>query len=150
MIRRLALVAVLLGGTAASAQQVTSTWVGHYICAQGITAVNLTIIEGKGRAVDAWFHFQAPPDNPAVPTGCYTMTGTYDGPTRQLHLHPGGWLHHPAYHEMVSLTGEVSADGAALEGVINHASCGRFATVRRAGRAATRPCRDGEPLLSMH
>ena len=77
------------------------------------------------------------------------MTGTYDGLTRHLRLNPGGWLHHPAYYEMVSLTGEVSADGAALEGVIDHAFCGRFATMRRAGPAASRPCQDGAPLLSM-
>ncbi len=149
MRRRLALVALLLGGTAASAQQVSATWVGQYLCSQGNTAVNLTIIEGKGGAVDAWFHFLAPLDNPAVPTGCYTMTGTYEAPTRQLRLAPGAWLHQPMGYEMVRLAGEVSTDGAALEGVIDHPSCGRFVTARRAGPAATRPCRDGEPLLSM-
>ena len=110
---------------------------------------NLTIIEGKGGAVDAWFHFLAPTDNPAVPTGCYTMTGTFEGPTGQLRLAPGAWLHQPMGYEMVRLAGDVSTDGAALEGVIDHPSCGRFATLRRAGPAATRPCRDGEPLLSM-
>lgn len=147
--RRLVLVALLLGGTAASAQQVTATWVGHYLCAQGNTAVNLTIIEAKPGVLNAWFHFQAPPDNPFVPTGCYTMTGTYDGLTRQLRLAPGGWLHQPEGYEMVGVAGEVSTDGAALEGLIDNPSCGRFATTRRAGPAATRPCRDGEPLLSM-
>jgi hypothetical protein len=147
--RRLALLALLLGGSAAGAQQVSATWVGHYTCPQGNTAVNLTVIEAKGGRVDAWFHFQAPPDNPSVPTGCYTMTGTYDAARRQLRLEPRAWLHKPPGYIMVALDGEVSTDGEALVGEIDHPACGAFATTRRAGPAAARPCQDGAPLLSM-
>ncbi len=147
--RRLALLALLLGGTAASAQQVSATWVGHYTCPQGNTAVNLTISEVKPGVLNAWFHFQAPPDNPFVPTGCYTMTGHYEAASRHVALAPGGWLHQPDGYVMVGLDGEVSADGLALEGSIDHPACGSFTTVRRAGAGATRPCLDGAPLLSM-
>lgn len=148
--RRAALFALLLASSAAAAQQVTATWVGHYTCPQGNTAVNLTIIEAKPGTLDAWFHFQAPPDNPSVPTGCYTMTGTYDAATRRVRLEPGGWLHQPSGYVMVALDGEMSADATKLAGVIDHPACGSFATTRRAGPAATTPCQDGAPLLSKH
>jgi len=149
VIRRLAFVALVLASTAATGQQVTATWVGHYTCPQGNTAVNLTIIEAKPGVLNAWFHFQAPPDNPDVPTGCYTMTGRYDAASRHVTLEPGGWLHQPLGYVMVGLEGEISADGAALSGEIDHPMCGAFATTRRAGPAAARPCQDGAPLLSL-
>jgi hypothetical protein len=147
--RRLALLALLLGSTAASGQQVTATWVGHYTCAQGHTAVNLTIVETKPGVLKAWFHFQAPPDNPFVPTGCYTMTGIYDAASRQVRFDPGGWLRQPSGYVMVRLDGAVSLDGTALEGTIDNPTCGSFATIRRAGRADSAPCQEGGPLLSM-
>ncbi|MES2710921.1 MAG: hypothetical protein V4653_05025 [Pseudomonadota bacterium] len=149
MIPRLALLALLLGGTAASAQQVSATWVGQYLCPQGNTAVNLTIIEAKSGSLGAWFHFQAPPDNPDVPTGCYTMTGTYDAASGQVRLVPGAWQHRPPNYVMVPLEGTVSADGERLEGQIDHPACGDFATIRR-GPGNRSPCQEGAPLLSMN
>ncbi|MBR0653638.1 hypothetical protein [Plastoroseomonas arctica] len=147
--RRLAFLALLLASSAATAQQVSATWVGHYTCPQGNTAVNLTIIEPKPGVLNAWFHFQAPPDNPFVPTGCYTMTGTYDAASRHVRLDPGAWLHQPFGYVMVGLDGEVSPDGTTFEGQIDHPACGDFATSRRAGPSNASPCQDGGPLLSM-
>ncbi|ONH32795.1 serine/threonine-protein kinase [Pseudofrankia asymbiotica] len=106
---------------------------GTYTCQQGVTALELTILdvpEEPGR-ITAVFSFSAPTDNPDVPSGEYTMDGTLRGD--DLELTGRLWLVHPVGYLMVRLSGTSSTDGQHLKGKVLGASCTTF-TVDRSQR----------------
>ncbi len=149
--RLAALLLLLLAGPAAAQEDgIAGTWTGTYVCAQGNTAVSLTITpEGDGPRVGALFHFEAVPDNPDVPTGCYEMAGEYDALRRRLRLSPWRWLRRPPAYVMVGLDGLLSPDGSTLAGQVKGPGCSDFLVTRAARPADPEACRRGGPLLSL-
>lgn len=148
MIRPLAALLLLLALPARAQDGVAGTWTGHYTCAQGNTAMALTITAQKDQRVTALFHFEAAADNPEVPTGCYEMAGTYDAASGQLRLSPWRWLLRPPFYVMVGLDGRLAADGT-LAGEVQGPGCTSFAVTRAPSRADPQACRSGAPLLSL-
>lgn len=158
MIRRLATLLLLLlaapagaeDGVAAGAARdgIAGTWTGHYTCAQGNTAMALTITPMGGSRVTALFHFEAAADNPEVPTGCYEMVGDYDAMRGRLRLSPWRWLMRPPFYVMVALDGRLAPDGT-LAGEVRGPGCTSFAVTRAARPADPEACRRGGPLLSL-
>lgn len=103
---RAALAAVLLFASAAPvrAGDLAGVWTGRYICAQGETAVQLTIRD-VGSRLWAVFAFSATPENPDVPSGAFEMRGRLlQG--RTVVLNAGRWIDRPGDYDVVHLRGE--------------------------------------------
>ena len=101
-------------------------WVGTYTCAQGLTAVRITIAEASSSGARAMFHFYADPRNPQVPTGCYLMDGAYDPATRQVVLRAGRWIVQPLGYVGVDFVGTLDATGTRLAGEVRGPRCTAF------------------------
>jgi hypothetical protein len=99
-------------------------WRGYYTCAQGVTALELTIVTRGGDAT-AVFSFGPIDANPTVPHGSYSMVGTArdDGGKLAYQLEPDAWIEQPTGYIMVGLHA-ASADRVHLHGRVDHASCG--------------------------
>jgi len=135
MIRRaviLAGVACALGASAGAGHAqpapdpLIGAWVGTYTCAQGLTAVRITIAEASSSGARAMFHFHADPRNPQVPTGCYLMDGAYDPATRRVTLRAGRWIIRPFGYVGVDFLGTLDAAGTRLTGEVRGPGCTAF------------------------
>lgn len=149
MTRAAALLATLLVAAPAAAQDPTGTWRGDYICGQGNTALALTIEARKDGGLSALFHFEAAPDNPGVPTGCFEMQGQFSPATGQVTLGPQRWLRRPPNYVMVGLDGRLSDDGAEIQGMVQGPGCSFFRVARAPDAPSAAACRAGAPLLSL-
>lgn len=98
---------------------------GHYLCAQGETALTLRVLEVRGTSVRAEFAFA---HAPTAAAGRYTLRGTCLGD--EVTLAPEAWVQRPAGYIMVGMRGALAAGGALYEGAITHASCGGFRVQR--------------------
>lgn len=107
-------------------------WHGTYNCGQGPTALLLTITELGGGDITAEFSFSATPENPSVPSGSFSMTGTYDADRRSVELEPGEWIERPAGYQTVGIRGRTNNDLSTLVGKIEAAGCGSFNLTRDA------------------
>lgn len=109
----------------------TGTWTGSYVCSQGETGLSLVIQATPDGTLTATFSFYAVPDNPGVPSGSYTMTGTYSA--AGVNLTPDQWISQPPGWEMVGLSsGPPVQDGTVLDGNVTTPGCSTF-TVTRGG-----------------
>jgi hypothetical protein len=75
--------------------------------------------------MNATFNFYAVPSNPRVPSGSFTMTGSYSG--KGVVLTPDHWISEPPGYEMVGLSGRLAPGNQhELEGQITTSGCGTF------------------------
>jgi hypothetical protein len=112
------------------ASTLTGTWDGTYICSQGETGLKLTVNATSDGKLTATFNFFAVPSNPGVPTGDYTMTGSYSANAENFTM--GHWTKQPTGYEMVNLSaGPPSNGGTVLSGKVSTAGCSTF-TVKKA------------------
>lgn len=103
-------------------------WRGTYTCAQGLTALDLSVSARDFIRVRALFHFSAVASNPRVPEGCFEMQGTFDPATRHIKLAPGDWIMQPPGYVTVGLDGYLNASGTRMTGhVTDMAACTSFA-----------------------
>jgi hypothetical protein len=102
-------------------------WRGTYLCAQGVTELQLHIERVDGLDIGALFEF-AHTDSGA--SGEFEMSGAYKSPTRRLRLVAGKWLSQPPGYVAVDMEGRVSPDGRSYSGRITTPGCGEF-SVRR-------------------
>jgi hypothetical protein len=94
-----------------------ATWTGTYTCAQGLTALRLTIKAVAGDALRATFAFSAVPSNPSVPSGSYSMTGFID--PAGIFLDGSRWITQPSGWDMVNVVTNLPTDhGADLSGSV--------------------------------
>lgn len=109
-----------------------TVWRGFYECAQGKTALQLTLDLDTDRSVKAIFDFGPHEDNPGLPPGSYRLTGTWrdDGPTIAIALVPEAWIYQPSNYEMVGLTAVTGSRRQRMRGQITNAACGAL-DVRR-------------------
>src|SRR5512140_500761 len=117
---------------AAEARARTVTWQGFYVCAQGRTALTLTVT-GDPAALDGTFEFGPLPENPTVPHGKYAMRGTavrLDAGEYKVALQPARWIEQPPGYVMVGLEATSSREHDALVGRITDATCGEVALSR--------------------
>jgi hypothetical protein len=128
-------VCALLGARPAVAQDhVDGTWVGKYFCAQGETALTLTIDPAQDGTLRARFHFYPAPKNPYVPEGCFTMTGKFDPVTRALVLSAGNWIVQPRGYVTMDLKGRLRDDGS-VHGLVLGPGCALFTVYRDTSKA---------------
>jgi hypothetical protein len=125
------------GAEAWAAAPAREVWQGEYDCAQGVTGLTLTLDIGRGGQVQGLFDFYPVVENPAVPRGCFQMSGSLDG-TGHLALVPGEWLLRPPFYVAVGLAGVLS--GGSLGGTIEGPGCSVFLLHRAPPQA-----RQGKP-----
>lgn len=109
---------------------VVGDWHGSYFCGQGRTQLVLTISSPGGSALDALFTFSEHPDNPGVPSGSFTMKGTWeDG---EMVLLGDRWRSRPEDYLMVDLEARVEGEPVSrIHGTVNDPSCSTFTVIRR-------------------
>ena len=112
----------------------TGTWTGSYTCGQGKTGLRLVIEAAPDGTLIARFVFYAVPGNPGVPSGSFTMAGTYSA--AGLELTPDYWISQPPEYPMMGLNAGPPVKGdTILTGAIPYPGCTTF-TVTRSSRAA--------------
>jgi hypothetical protein len=127
-------VLTLLSIASARAEDAPSgIWTGRYMCAQGETALTLTVERGSGSALRALFHFYASPQNPEVPEGCFAMTGTFDRAGKTVSLQAGNWILRPPGYVTVDLAGRIETGGRHFSGSVIGPDCTVFDLTRAGG-----------------
>jgi hypothetical protein len=133
MVRRWALasVAAVNFATAAPGSNVqsvlpTGVYEGGYVCAQGTTALRLTVRPPAGGQQTARFDFGG---NDGLPRGAYLVTVRLDG-NGDIALAPLRWLDQPTDYEMVGA--RLRQNGPELVGTITDPACDNIA-LRRVG-----------------
>ena len=102
-------------------EQLAGKWSGYYYASQGKTALILQIksVNASGK-VEAVFNFSEHPDNRGVPSGSYTMTGTYDFANNKLVLNGSSWIDQPSGYYFVDLKGNVNLSNGVISGTTNN------------------------------
>ena len=104
-------------------------YVGSYVCAQGLTALDLKILTQPNHPnhQQAAFIFWPPHHGSAAhPQGVYLMHGTINPVLGILRLTPSYWIKRPAFYTMVPMTGISNDGGAIFTGTIHFPGCTRF------------------------
>jgi hypothetical protein len=111
---------------------VVGVWRGAYRCTQGLTSLDLTINRAGGTALRAVFAFSAHPDNPTVPSGSFTMVGSYeDG---HMVLRGDQWIVQPPGYLTVDLEATITeARPSVINGsvIAEGSACSTFAVGRQ-------------------
>lgn len=136
------LAAFLFTPTLALADSLSGVWVGRYVCAQGVTALTLTIVdnadaeEGAAHDITAVFAFSAAPENPDVPSGAFTMSGRHD-PHDEVYLRAEQWIERPDAYETVNLIGRRTElrEGEFIRGIVVFPTFPRACTIFEVRRA---------------
>lgn len=114
-----------------------SAWTGSYVCAQGTTALRLSLVVRGGGAAVATFEFGPHPDNPKLPSGEFQLTGTVRLLSRgqlQVKLAPDRWVTRPGEGwQMVGLTATSDPGQRLLSGRIDAPGCGELQADRETG-----------------
>lgn len=107
---------------------VHTVWRGFYECAQGRTAVQLTLDIDTDGTAKAIFDFGPHADNPDLPPGSYRLLGTSraDGTKLTFELVPERWISQPPNYEMVGLTAVTGSRRQRMRGRITNPLCGAF------------------------
>ena len=100
------------------ASTLTGTWNGTYVCVQGETGLRLTINANSDGKLTATFSFYAVPSNPGVPSGAFTMTGSFTANGENFSM--AHWIRQPAGYVMVNLSaGPPENGGTVLNGNVS-------------------------------
>jgi hypothetical protein len=112
-------------------RQKESVWTGRYVCAQGPTAVTITL-EHEGMELAGTFEFSALPENPSVPHGKYTLVGssTNSGDDVTVTLKPVEWIEHPGNYVMVGVVAHIDRERRLLTGTMTNPSCSTISLER--------------------
>lgn len=123
-------------------------WAGTYTCLQGTTGGTLQITKLRGEQVEGQFRFYPTPKNPYVPSGRYSVSGTYDRDSQRILINPGAWIEHPKGYQTTIMIGSFDPAEATFSGYFQGINgCTSFEAKRRVpGRAeatAERPHKAG-------
>jgi eukaryotic-like serine/threonine-protein kinase len=125
-----AAVAVAVSHPAANTPALTGTWTGSYTCSQGLTGLRLVVRAARDGTLTGTFSFYALPANPGVPSGEYTITGTYSA--TKTDMRPGRWIKQPSGYFVVGLTAGPPADnGTLLRGTVPATGCSTFSVTKQ-------------------
>jgi hypothetical protein len=124
-------------------------WRGSYVCAQGITALTLSIDKETGETFSGYFHFYPPPPrNPKANEGCYSVEGHRSANGRVV-VTAVRWIFQPPNYVTVDLEGELAAAGLSMSGDVRAPPpitgyCHRFALKWRDADPKIAPICKGE------
>lgn len=119
-----------------SQESLNGTWAGTYFCPQGITRVNLQMTVKNSGQVEAILNFSPHPDNPTVPSGSFTMTGTYQKNTSlnapgTIYLKAIKWLKQPPGYRATDLQGNVFLSEKRISGTVLSPGCSTFDVIKQ-------------------
>ena len=115
--------------------EIAGEWSGGYVCAQGLTALRVSIVrDASGDGVKATFSFGPDASNPGVPKGAYSMSGKFGAADKRLRLHAGAWISQPDGYLTVDLDGFMGGSGLYISGNVLGPGCSGF-ELRREGDA---------------
>lgn len=77
-------------------------------------------------SIGAVFHFYATAKSPNVPTGIYSMQGTYNTKSGDLKLGGTNWIKRPQHYDMVPLSGSIDEKTGTFTGRIEFQDCKEF------------------------
>ena len=140
------ILAVILIPSIGLAADLGGIWQGTYTCNQGLTGLTLVITAPDQASIRAVFRFNQVDENPGVPDGCFTMSGTVRG--NSVVLHAVNWLYRPRRYVMVDIVGAMSADATTLTGSIFGPNCTTFALHRIFNDADPAACRPQDAPVS--
>jgi hypothetical protein len=112
-------------------------WRGSYVCAQGTTALTLSIEKETGEAFSGYFHFYPPPPRkPQANEGCDSIDGHRSSDGRVV-VTAVRWLFQPPNYVTVDLDGKLAEAGSSMSGDVRApppiaSYCHRFALKRQA------------------
>ncbi len=136
--QRLAVLVGLMVGFAtgpATAGPMDGVWVGEYACAQGKTALALTIQEAPNGA-RVLFQFSGTPQNPTIPMGSFEMMAAADPFSGGLVFKPVRWVQQPTGYTMVGLKGKLYDQNTLMGDVTGAPGCTTFIVRRGASTFA--------------
>lgn len=108
---------------------IVGTWVGSYTCSQGLTGLQLIIAASANDQLTATFNFYPLPNNPSVPSGSFSMTGTFS--PNSVVLNQDQWINQPPGYVMVNLVGvPPSASTPTFAGSVLGPGCTTFSLDR--------------------
>ena len=114
---------------ALSPARLTGTWTGTYFCPQGWTGLRLVLKAASNGTLAATFDFYPIDGDPGVPSGSFTLTGSYSA--RGFRLRPGHWISEPPNYLMVSLTAPAPGNNdTTLTGSVTGPGCTTFSVSR--------------------
>lgn len=108
--------------------QLEGTWTGTYVCAQGETALTLTIERAVNSAARTVFAFGPTPGNPAVPQGSFDMDTRYVD--RTLNFTQRSWIQRPDNYLMIDLIADAVAVNSISGKVSKAAGCTTFTVTK--------------------
>lgn len=106
----------------------SGTWSGTYVCAQGQTGLTLTFAHSKTGQHSGTFDFFPLPSNPQAKKGRYEILAKPDG-RGGIIVTAGGWLLRPSGYLPVGLRGTVDEGGRVFRGQAD-SGCKTFSVVR--------------------
>jgi hypothetical protein len=116
-------------------------WRGTYTCAQGVTALQLSLDRTCPNDAECRFagvfRFGGVPENPGVPDGAYRITGTMTTDARDelvITALPGEWLDQPEGYEPVGFTATSDPGRTRLHGTIQNPDCSALDVTRVDGK----------------
>jgi hypothetical protein len=116
-------------GSALSPARLTGTWTGAYFCPQGWTGLRLVLKAASNGALTATFDFYPVDGNSGVPSGSFTLTGSYS--VQGFRLRPGHWISVPPDYLMVGLAARAPGNhDTTLTGTVIGAGCTTFSVSR--------------------
>ena len=123
--------AIACSGSSAPALALTGTWTGTYTCSQGLTGVRLVLQANKNGTLTGTGYFYAVPANPGVPSGSYTVTGSWSG--TKTNVNAGHWLKQPAGWELENFTAGPPVNGHLSGKVVPASACTTFTVTKELG-----------------
>jgi hypothetical protein len=121
---------LLASALAQAPANLNGRWQGSYVCPQGRTGLYLDLNQGAGNSYSAVFSFFALKDNPGVPKGSFTMSGTVND-AGVLRLQAGQWIEQPADYITVNLSAVVLAKNSRMIGQILSPGCSTLSLTKQ-------------------
>ena len=116
-------------GSALNPARLTGTWTGTYFCRQGWTGLRLVLKAASNGALTATFDFYPIDGNSGVPSGSFTLTGSYSA--QGFRLTPAHWISGPPNYLMVGLTALAPGNSdTTLAGTVIGSGCTTFSVSR--------------------
>jgi hypothetical protein len=130
--------------SAPAQRTMSGEWSGRYICRQGVTGVQVVLSDDGSRAL---FHFYGLPENPGVPEGCFSMSGSFDPASGALNLTAGKWIVRPHNFMTADVSGNLDASGQVFAGrILGPAGCSNIVLARTPSpRPLPNACERGLP-----
>jgi Protein kinase domain len=116
-------------GSALSPARLTGTWTGTYFCPQGWTGLRLVLKAASNGTLAATFDFYPSNGHSGVPSGSFTLTGSYSA--QGFRLRPGHWISEPPDYLMVGLKALAPGNNdTTLTGTVTGPGCTTFSVSR--------------------